>query len=432
MSDNKRLEWFENARFGMFIHWGIYAIPAKSEWIKSLNKMTDVEYKEYFEQFAPDRFDPVQWAKAAKNAGMKYAVLTSKHHDGFCLFDSKLTDYKSTNTPFGRDIVEEYVQAFRNEGIRVGLYYSLLDWHHPDYPHFGDRIHPMRENEKYRDYKHDFNKYLEYMHGQIYELCSNYGKIDILWFDFSYDQMKGEKWRSKELLEKVRSLQPEIIFNNRLEGSGEEFGSLMKSKPSEYAGDFVSPEQLIPPEGMKNDSGEPVMWESCITMNNNWGYNSFDKEFKSSDTIIRKLVECVSKNGNLLLNVGPDARGKIPDQSLKILEKIGKWMDENSRSIYGCGYSGISKPEFGRYTGNGKNIYVHVMEPTIGPVPLVGIPKNKIKRMSFLSSGAQMNFANTWATANYPDIAFVNFGPEKLGSYKLPDSSDTVIKVEMS
>ncbi|MDD2282856.1 MAG: alpha-L-fucosidase, partial [Eubacteriales bacterium] len=245
-----RTNWFLKDRFGMFIHWGLYSIPARGEWVMTAEKMCKEEYQAYFDEFNPLNYDPKSWAKAAKTAGMKYAVMTAKHHDGFCLFDSKLTDYKATNTRGQRDLIKEYTDAFRAEGLKVGLYYSLIDWQHPDYPHYGDRHHPMRDNPAYRNTKHDFDNYLKYMHGQVRELCTNYGKINILWFDFSYDQMVGEKWKAAELITMVRELQPDVIIDNRLEASGENAGSIRTGNPSFYAGDFASPEQIIPPEGI--------------------------------------------------------------------------------------------------------------------------------------------------------------------------------------
>ena len=179
-----RTEWFRDARFGMFIHWGIYAIPARGEWVRSQEKISIEDYQKYFNEFNPKDYDPREWAKLAKQAGMKYAVITAKHHDGFCLFDSKLTDYKVTNTPVGRDLLKEFLDAFRAEGLKVGVYYSLIDWHHPDYPAYGDRQHPMRDNPEWKDQKYNWDNYLKYMHGQVREICSNYGKINILWFDF--------------------------------------------------------------------------------------------------------------------------------------------------------------------------------------------------------------------------------------------------------
>ena len=422
----KRVEWFKQARFGMFIHWGLYAIPARGEWIRSVERISVEDYQQYFDEFNPVDYDPRKWARACKQAGMQYAVLTAKHHDGFCLFDSALTDYKST-TCCGRDLVREYLDAFRAEGIRVGLYYSIIDWHHPDFPHYGDRQHPERDNPAFKDYKYDFDKYLEYMHGQIRELCTNYGKIDIFWFDFSYDDMRGEKWKATELVRMIRSYQPDVLMDNRLEVSGEGFGSLATQNPSEYSGDFVSPEQIIPPEGVVDDMGKPVVWESCITMNNNWGYNSRDDHFKTADMIIKKLVECVSKGGNMLLNVGPDARGNIPEKSLEILRGIGDWMRLNSESIYGCGRSLLPRPDYGRVTQKGKTLYFHVNEPQIGFVPLAGIKADDVKCIRLLRDGSELKIERNWITNNYPDIVFVSLGENQL----LPDPVDTVIKVEL-
>lgn len=422
----KRVEWFKQARFGMFIHWGLYAIPARGEWIRSVERISVEDYQQYFDEFNPVDYDPRKWARACKQAGMQYAVLTAKHHDGFCLFDSALTDYKST-TCCGRDLVREYLDAFRAEGIRVGLYYSIIDWHHPDFPHYGDKQHPERDNPAFKDYKYDFDRYLEYMHGQIRELCTNYGKIDIFWFDFSYDDMRGEKWKATELVRMIRSYQPDVLMDNRLEVSGEGFGSLATQNPSEYSGDFVSPEQIIPPEGVVDDMGKPVVWESCITMNNNWGYNSRDDHFKTADMIIKKLVECVSKGGNMLLNVGPDARGNIPEKSLEILRGIGDWMRLNSESIYGCGRSLLPRPDYGRVTQNGKTLYFHVNEPQIGFVPLVGIKADDVKCIRLLRDGSELKIERNWITNNYPDIVFVSLGENPL----LPDPVDTVIKVEL-
>lgn len=422
----KRVDWFKKARFGMFIHWGLYSIPARGEWIRSVERISVEDYQQYFDEFNPTDYDPRKWARACKQAGMQYAVLTAKHHDGFCLFDSKLTDYTSVKC-CGRDLVREYIDTFRAEGIRVGLYYSIIDWHHPDFPHYGDQNHPMRDNPDYKDYKYDFDKYLEYMHGQVKELCTNYGKIDIFWFDFSYADMRGEKWKATELVRMIRSYQPDVIMDNRLEVSGEGFGSLATQNPTEYSGDFVSPEQIIPPKGVVDDMGKPVVWESCITMNNNWGYCSRDDRFKTADIVIRKLVECVSKGGNMILNVGPDARGNIPAKSLEILEQVGKWMHDNGEAIYGCGYSDIPRPDYGRVTQSGKNVYFHVNEAQIGYVPLVGIKAEDVKCIRLLKDGSEMKIERNWITNNYPNIVFVSFGENPA----LPDPVDTVIKVEL-
>ena len=429
MAGNAKTDWFTRDRFGMFIHWGLYAIPARGEWVRCFERISNEDYQKYFDEFNPEDYNPALWAKAAKAAGMKYAVMTAKHHDGFCLFDSGLTDYKSTNTPCKRDLIEEYVNAFRAEGLKVGFYYSLLDWHHPDYPHYGDKHHPMRDNEKFKGAKHDFNNYLKYMHGQVEELCTKYGKIDIFWFDFSYDDLRGEKWKATELVRKVRKHLPDILMDNRLEVSGEGFGSLVTGNPSEFSGDFVSPEMIIPPAGIRDVSGKPVVWEACITMNNHWGFCQTDKNYKPGDMVIKKLVECVSKDGNLLLNVGPDARGNIPCESLEVLQTVGRWIEKNGKSIYGCGYSGLEKPEYGRITKNSeKNVlYYHITENQIGYIPLTGLEKSRIKKIRLLENGSEIGIAENWITCNYNGIPFVSLGDSPL----LPDPVNTVLEVEV-
>lgn len=428
----RRMKWFQEARFGMFIHWGLYAIPARGEWIRMAEKMSEEQYYRYFDEFDPQAFDPEKWVALAKQAGMKYAVLTAKHHDGFCLFDSKLTDFKSTNTKLGRDIVRDFLEAFRKQGLKVGLYYSLLDWNHPDYPHMTDSIHPMRGNPDYPDDKRDFNRYLAYMYGQVEELCTNYGKLDVLWFDFSYDEKRGEYWKASELMRMVRKHQPEVIVDNRLEVSGEGFGSIATDQPTDYSGDFVSPEQIIPPEGIRNIHGVPIPWEACVTLNNHWGYCRYDHAHKSADLIIRKLVECVSKGGNLLLNVGPDANGRIPDGSVKTLQEVGNWMEKNSRSIYGCGYSGLEKPEYGRLTRRGNKLYLHVTEPVIGPLALKGVKKEEIDRIRLLYDGAELKLSNAWVTTDYEDdYIFIYYAQEEVFTVPLPDSRDTVIEITL-
>lgn len=425
----ERTKWFMEARFGMFIHWGLYSIPAKGEWMMSEAEMSVSEYKQYFDLFNPVDYNPREWVRLAKEAGMQYAVLTAKHHDGFCLFDSALTEYKATNTKAGRDVVREFVDACREEGIRVGLYFSIIDWSHPDFPKYGDRQHPMRNNEAYKDEKIDFDRYLEYMHGQVKELVTNYGKIDILWFDFSYDDMCGEKWKATELIKMVRKYQPDVIIDNRLEGSGEDHGSIATANPLIYSGDFASPEQIIPPEGVRDELGEMIPWELCATMNNHWGYCNFDHQYKSPEMLIRKLVECTSKGGNMILNVGPDAKGNIPKESVKILKEIGQWMKKNQESVYGCGICELPKPEWGRYTQKGNVIYAHVYETPLGALPLYGIGPDKLDKVYYVADGTEMNRGEAWNTVLFSDVAFVSFGDNPVFTYELPDKRDTVLKI---
>lgn len=421
----KRMQWFVQARFGMFIHWGLYAVPARGEWVRSNERMPEEKYMPFFREFDPSAADPKAWVQAAKEAGMGYVILTAKHHDGFCLFDSELTDFKSTNTPMGRDIVREFLEAGREAGLKVGLYYSLIDWHHPDFPHHGDRYHPMRSDPAASNEERDFKRYLAYMHGQVKELCTRYERLDVLWFDFSYNQLRGEAWRANELADMVRTLQPGILLNNRLEVSGEGFGSLAQGEPAPCHGDFVSPERMVPPEGLFDPQGRPLYWETCTTMNHSWGYCAGDPWYKPAPLLLKKLVECVSKGGNFLLNVGPDGNGRIPRQAMDTLKYLGQWMQINGESIRGCGPSGMEKPEWGRITRRENVLYLHIYENALGPLPLYGIPAEKIRAMRLLQDGREIPLSVSWVHSDYPDMAFADLGPDPV----LPDGDDTVLKV---
>lgn len=423
----QRIQWFQAARFGLFLHFGLYAIPARGEWVRSDEELSVSDYQPFFDSFHPTRFDARAWARMAKAAGMQYAVLTAKHHDGFCLFDSEFTDYKVTNTPFGRDIVREFLDAFRAEGLRVGLYYSLLDWHHPDYPHYGDRYHPARNDPAQGNEHRVWQRYIDYYQNQVRELCTKYGKLDLLWFDFSYGDLRGEAWQATRLLEMVRTYQPDILIDNRLEVSGEGFGSLYECRPTPYHGDFVTPEKMIPPDGLRDVQGRELCWESCVTMNNNWGYCRSDKRYKSPALLIRKLVECVSKGGNMILNIGPDAMGEFPPESREILTKIGDWMRVNQASICSCGKAGLPKPEFGRFTRRGSTLYAHIYENALGPLPVPQIPKSAIASARFLQDGTEVPISRSWVHSDYPDVTFLNLGPDP----NLPDEIDTVIEITL-
>jgi alpha-L-fucosidase len=351
-------------------------------------------------------------------------VLTAKHHDGFCLFNSKLTDYKLGPQFNNRDLVREFLDAFRAEGLKVGLYYSLIDWHHPDYPNVGN--HPQRGDQEYGKRKFNMDSYLKYMHGQVEELVRDYGKLDIMWFDYSFDEYSGEKWKAKELLEMVRRYQPHILLDNRLTiNEGTKTGGRMISA----YGDFETPEQGIPDEGLVDKYGNAIPWETCLTLNNNWGYHQFDNNWKSPELIVHALVNCVSKNGNLLLNVGPDARGRIPDESIRILKEVGKWMVKNSESIYGCGASTLAKPVWGRYTMKGNTLYAHWMHPTVGHINVRGI--TDAGGVYLLSSGAELPREKAWWGNNEPGNFFVNVNSPTFQTFCPPDPWDTVIKIEL-
>jgi alpha-L-fucosidase len=346
--------WFVHDRFGMFIHWGAYAAAARHEWVKSTEEIDDATYQKYVDHFDPDLYDPKEWARIAKEAGMKYAVITTKHHEGFCLWDSALTDYKATNTPAGRDLLRPWVEAFRAEGLKIGFYYSLIDWHHPEFPI--DGVHPLRNHPDALEMnkKRDIRKYAEYLHGQTRELLTSFGKVDIMWFDFSYPKLeykgmpgKGrDDWQSEKLLKMVRELQPGIIVDNRLD------------LPDEMA-DIHTPEQFQP-RGWVHVNGKPVVWETCQTFSGSWGYYRDEYTWKSPEQLIQMLVNTVSCGGNLLMNVGPTARGTFDDRAKAALGVYRDWMRLNARSIYGCTQSEFTAPPDCRFTQNGNRLYLHV------------------------------------------------------------------------
>jgi len=371
----ERLRWMRTARFGLFIHWGLYSVAARHEWVKQHERLGDAEYQRYFEHFDPDLYDPGRWADLASRAGMKYAVLTTKHHEGFCLWDSALTDYKATNTPAGRDLVRPWVEAFRARGLRVGFYHSLLDWHHPEFPI--DGLHPQRDDEdaKTAAKDRDVARYADYLHGQVRELLTGYGRLDYLFFDFSYPgQTWGGKgrneWRSAELLELVRSLQPDVVVNDRLD----------------LEGDVLTPEQYQPAGPLAVDDR---LWEACQTLNGSWGYDRDNLDWKSPDQLIRMLVDGVSKDGNLLLNVGPTGRGEFEPRAVDTLETIGRWMDRHARSIYGAGPARYTPPPDTRYTQRDDRLYLHLFAWPFRHVHLPGLA-GRVRFARFLHDGSEI------------------------------------------
>jgi len=384
---SKRMEWWTDARFGMFIHWGLYASPARHEWVQSKERIKVEDYKKYFDQFNPDQFNPKEWAKEAKAAGMKYAVLTTKHHEGFTLFDSKYTDYKATNTQAKRDLVKEFVEAFRAEGIKVGFYYSLIDWHHPDFT--VDMHHPLRpgkgSEEQYEvlNKNRDMAKYRKYLYDQVTELLTKYGKIDILWADFSYPGKYGkgrDDWGSVALLKQIRKLQPQIIVDNRLDLNDYEDGT-----------DFETPEQVGTNE-LEKYRGK--IWETCQTFSGSWGYYRDENTWKSNRQLLDLLITSVANGGNLLLNVGPTARGEFDHRAITALDSLGLWMHANSKSIYHCTFA---PPEFNvpegvklTYNKDKRKIYLHLFEyPTSGSLVLKDY-KDKVKYAQFLHDNSEL------------------------------------------
>ena len=418
-----RTEWHRDARFGMFIHWGAYAVAADGEWFKSRQHLTTEEYQKYVDAFLPRNYEPQEWAKLAKEAGMKYAVMTAKHHDGFCLFDSEYTDYKISNYVEAADYTRDYIEAFRSQDLKVGLYYSLIDWHHEDYPYVGN--HPLRDREGFTKKDYIWDRYLEYMHSQIEELMTKYGKIDILWLDYSFDDYSGEKWGATELVEMIRKHQPGIILNNRLV---ENHGVSTDAREFTGYGDFETPEQGIPEKKLVDGYGTDIPWETCLTLNNSWGFRSTDEEWKSPELIIHALVNCVSKNGNLLLNVGPDSQGTIPLESRKTLQAVGEWMKENGESIYGCRDADLPKPDWGYFTQNGNVLYAHVTNKPIGHIN-IGPQDKEIEEVVVVNTGEEAYTSSRWWGNQAEGNFFINVQAPTYKTYIFPDDRNTVFKI---
>jgi len=381
-----RMKWWTEARFGMFIHWGLYALPARHEWVKQREQIADADYQKYFDHFNPDLYDPKEWARAAKKAGMKYFVVTTKHHEGFCLWDSKYTDYKATKTPYGKDLLKPMVEAFREEGLRVGFYYSLLDWHHPDYTI--DKFHPMFNNPEFREKakNRDMKKYAEYLRNQVREILTEFGPIDCLFLDFSFpgENGKGRKdWHSEKLLKMIRELQPNIVINDRLD---------LLDVPGGW--DYRTPEQFMPREWVKMN-GQRVPWETCQTFSGSWGYHRDEATWKSVRQLVVMLIETVSKGGNLLLNVGPTARGTFDSRATERLEGIGAWMKANSRAIYACTQAPdeFKTPQncLLTYNPETKRLYVHVLEWPMGALYLDGFA-GRVKYAQLLNDASEIKF----------------------------------------
>lgn len=379
--------WFVRDRFGMFIHFGLYSLAARHEWVMTRERMTVSEYRRYFSVFDPDLLDAREWARQARAAGMKYVVLTTKHHDGFCLWDSSLTDYTSVHSPFGRDIVAEFVEAVRAEGLSVGLYHSLLDWHHPEFPI--DGLHPLRDvvDVHTLNESRSIERYRTYLHDQVRELLTGYGRIDYFFFDYSYDvaphdQAWGGKgaaaWGADSLLALVRELQPGIIVNDRLG----------------IDGDFVTPEQYQPDKPMEDEAGRPVVWEACQTLNGSWGYDRDNTAFKSPELLIRLLVDGVSKDGNLLLNVGPNGRGEFSPHAVETLREIGEWMRMHERSVRGAHHSEFEPPRDSRYTQRGDRLYLHLLTWPMEYVQLPGLA-DRVIYAQMLDDGSEVEQIRT-------------------------------------
>ncbi|MEI7850932.1 MAG: alpha-L-fucosidase [Kiritimatiellales bacterium] len=408
---NARMGWWRDARFGMFVHWGLYSglagtwngEPVKGggmEWIQKKVKADTATYaSKAIPLFKPKPGFATEWAKSAKAAGCRYIVFTTKHHEGFALHDSAVTDFDAGSV-LHRDLVREIVEACRAEGLRVGFYYSLIDWHHAQYDFSLAKglPYPLEKSSELAGVR-DHAKYIDFLHAQVNELVSNYGTVDVLWWDFSSKFFEGDSaWRATELIAKVRAAQPGIIMNNRLYAA-----STVKSTGNEHEefdishGDFSTPEQRIPENGLPG-----VDWESCMTMNKTWGYNEHDTKWKSDEKLIRNLIDIASKGGNYLLNVGPKGDGSLPEESVKSLNAIGAWMSKYSESIYGTSASPFKKLDWGRCTqkkhANGTTLlYLFVFDwPTDGKLVVPNLNNqvadayllsDKSKKLAFSDDG---------------------------------------------
>src|SRR6185437_11143463 len=353
ISEAERMKWWHEARFGMFIHFGLYSLLGHHEWAMEEEGMPISEYELMAQKFNPKPNAARAWASLAKRAGQKYMVMTTKHHEGFCNFDTKHTNYCASKTGPGRDLVREYVDAVRGEGLRLGFYYSLMDWHHPD------GVKCWSDESARR-------RFVDYIHGEVREICSNYGKLDVLWYDVDWP-LSPMEWESAKLNSMVRELQPEIIINNR----------------SGLPEDFSTPEQEIRASGGN--------WESCMTMNDSWGYQRADDNWKSPKTIVRNLVECGRGGGNYLLNIGPKGDGSIPDESVRILEAVGKWMDRNGDTIYTSERCRVHSSTYAGFTRIGNTLYMHVHFWPGETVSLGGL-LTKVKSARLHASGQEVKF----------------------------------------
>lgn len=405
MSENAT-GWFDTARFGLFVHWshssqrgievswplvgGVFALPMCGD------SGVD-EYHATAATFDPQSWDPHRLAHTARAAGMQYAVITAKHHDGFAMFRTKHSDYSIENTPFKRDIVREFLDAARDEGLRTGVYFSLIDWHHPDYPAWRESDKPYVFGRWRQPEADAWQRYIDFMFAQVRELLTEYGQIDLIWFDGAWERTP-QQWRAPELNELVRSLQPDILINDRLPGFG----------------DFQTPEQFVPP------APPGGRWETCLTMNESWGYNTADDNWKSSRRLIHTLCEVASKGGNLLLNVGPTGDGRLQPEAEQRLEQIAEWMASNAESIIGT-VPGLSPWQFyGTSTCAANTVYLHLLMRPYDAVTVRGVRIRRLKSVRALSTGAQLAFDTRCSVVD----AAVN--PDPLGELTIHIAAEAI------
>lgn len=408
--------WFDTARFGMFIHWGhssqqgielSWPMVGGNAALPEAD-MTVAEYQSSAATFNPTNWDPVSLARTVKSLGMQYAVFTTKHHDGYAMFDTKTSDFGVMHSPYGRDIVREFVDAFRAEGLRIGLYFSLIDWHHPDYPAFKDEDKPYRFGRSRPPSDEQWARFIDVMFEQVRELLTNYGQIDVLWFDGGWER-KPEQWKAKELEALARELQPGILLNDRL--------------PT--VGDFETPEQFVPAQAPAET------WETCMTLNESWAYNPNDTAWKSPRKLVHTLCEVAGRGGNLLLNVGPMGDGSLMPEQRSILGAMQRWLAANQQSIVGT-EPGLEPWQFyGPSTKRGGTTYLHLLMRPYETVTVRGVPIKKVKSVRVVSSGRDLDFTTRCA------ILDQWFNPNPLGEVTIEvpedvlDSFATVLALEI-
>jgi alpha-L-fucosidase len=387
-----RLKWWREARFGMFIHWGVYAVAAgewkgqnvhtAGEWIMNGADIPVAEYERLAKQFNPVRYDPAEWVRIAKDAGMKYIVITAKHHDGFCLFDTHATDWDVVDaTPYGRDLLKPLADECRQQGLKFCTYYSIMDWHHPAQQHGLKTYNPTEIKPERKQ------EYVDYMKTQLKELLDSCNP-EVLWFDGEWPDWWTEE-DGRDLYDYLRTLKRSLIINNRV-GKGREGMKGFTKGDRQSVGDFGTPEQQIPATGIRG-----VDWESCMTMNDTWGFHKYDTHWKSTETLIRNLVDSASKGGNYLLNVGPMSNGEISPASVERLAAIGRWMRVNGKSIYGTTASPFAALPWGRATvksgPDGTTLYLHVFDwPPDRNLRVPGL-QSKVRAAKLLASSAEVS-----------------------------------------
>jgi alpha-L-fucosidase len=419
--EEARTAWFRDAKFGMFIHWGPYSLAnAEASWPimrPEPGGISQDEYVNLYKRFNPTQFDPAAWVRLAQQAGQRYMVFTTKHHDGFCMFNSALTDYKITNTPYGKDVTAMLVKAAHEANMPIGLYYSPPDMHNPNYRDTAklvkDSWHGDPERLQWADY-------LDYMAGQLHELLTNYGRVAVIWFDGLDCPYKYDPWR---MLPLIRRLQPKTLVNDRL-GLPADFGSsafeegVPKGVPTTTGalqsltyGSRASLSEAPPPEHFR-------LWEECMTINDTWAYNKNDQHYKSTKELVQTLAEVASKGGNFLLDVGPTPEGTIQPEFAERLRAMGKWLKVNGDSIYGTTYGPLQNLPFGKTTAKGGTVFLHVFDwPSAGTLQLSGL-RGTLSAVSLLATGEKLQFKqdSSGVTISVPPAA--------------PDQNDSVIRIE--